>query len=272
VVALDAVESAGDAVLNPGDGAAHVRATFRLVLFRPSVNEVLEGRVLASDATGILVSLSFFNNIFVPASAMDERCTFNVERGRFGMRQNDAVEFIEPGDTVRVKVTQLQFRDSIGPRAEDDAKEAKFVPTAEALSSEQDFRVVASMAMAGLGKVEWWEDRAAEESALAEAEAEARAEAADTGVAEVGSQRGPQTRGPGAAKAAEARAGSRLAAVAPAAGVATAAAAAAAAASSSQGADADDESVPEQDGELVMDDNDGNGDDGDDGNGGGGED
>lgn len=49
-----------------GDGGSHHDCAFRLVVFRPFVEEVCIGRILKSTADGIQVSLGFFEDIFIP--------------------------------------------------------------------------------------------------------------------------------------------------------------------------------------------------------------
>jgi len=59
--------SVGPGVCVAGDGGSHHECAFRLVVFRPFVEEVCLGRVVRSTADGIQVSLGFFDDIFVPA-------------------------------------------------------------------------------------------------------------------------------------------------------------------------------------------------------------
>jgi DNA-directed RNA polymerase III subunit RPC8 len=50
-----------------GDGGAHHECEFRLIVFRPFVEEVCLGRITKSTAEGIHVSIGFFVDIFIPA-------------------------------------------------------------------------------------------------------------------------------------------------------------------------------------------------------------
>ena len=51
----------------PGDGGSHHECIFRLVVFRPFVEEVCIGKIVKSTPDGIQVSLGFFQDIFIPA-------------------------------------------------------------------------------------------------------------------------------------------------------------------------------------------------------------
>jgi DNA-directed RNA polymerase III subunit RPC8 len=63
----------------PGDGGSHHECLFRLVVFRPFVEEVCIGKIVKSSAEGVQVSIGFFQDIFIPAywmlrpSCYDER-------------------------------------------------------------------------------------------------------------------------------------------------------------------------------------------------------
>jgi len=65
------VTQIGDGVCVPGDGAAHHEVVFRLVIFRPFVEEVCVGHIVESSEEGIKVALGdFFSDIFIPAYFM----------------------------------------------------------------------------------------------------------------------------------------------------------------------------------------------------------
>ena len=52
----------------PGDGGAHHECLFKLVIFRPFVEEVCLGTIVKSTPEGIQVSLgNFYHDIFIPA-------------------------------------------------------------------------------------------------------------------------------------------------------------------------------------------------------------
>ncbi len=67
------LETVGAASVFPGDGSAHADVVFRMVVFRPSEEEVLVGTVKSSDPVqGVKVTLEFFDAITVPPSMLPE--------------------------------------------------------------------------------------------------------------------------------------------------------------------------------------------------------
>jgi len=71
----------GNGVCVAGDGGSHHECKFRLVVFRPFVEEVCLGKIKKSSAEGVQVSLGFFDDIFIPAYWMLRPSTFEQKTG-----------------------------------------------------------------------------------------------------------------------------------------------------------------------------------------------
>jgi DNA-directed RNA polymerase III subunit RPC8 len=66
VISLFDVLTVGSALIHAGDGSAHFEIVFRVVVFKPFVGEIIEGKVTECSSEGIRISLEFFDNIVVP--------------------------------------------------------------------------------------------------------------------------------------------------------------------------------------------------------------
>lgn len=115
----------GDGVCVPGDGAAHHEVVFRLVVFRPFVEEVCVGTIQSCDEEGIIVSLGeFFYDIFIPAywmlspSSYDKGSELWVWTPDYGEddedeeedEEDDAQKYeMEIGAEIRFKVKGINF-------------------------------------------------------------------------------------------------------------------------------------------------------------------
>ena len=53
-VAVVGLDSIGDPLIYPGEGASHTVCSFRLAVFRPFRNQVLVGTLINCDATGLV--------------------------------------------------------------------------------------------------------------------------------------------------------------------------------------------------------------------------
>jgi len=64
-----------------GQAGAHHHCSFRLIVFRPFVEEVCIGRVLRSTSQGLVVTLGFFEDIFIPSHWMLKPSLFEESTG-----------------------------------------------------------------------------------------------------------------------------------------------------------------------------------------------
>jgi DNA-directed RNA polymerase III subunit RPC8 len=66
VICVNDFTTVEDAIIYSGDGGAHHRVAFRLLVFRPFVGEICVGTIVSSDHNGLRLSLDFFEDIRVP--------------------------------------------------------------------------------------------------------------------------------------------------------------------------------------------------------------
>lgn len=66
-ICLYDIISNSDGIVKAGDGCAYVTVEFRLVVFRPFIGEVLTGKIASCSEAGIKVTLTFFDDIFIPS-------------------------------------------------------------------------------------------------------------------------------------------------------------------------------------------------------------
>ena len=60
----------------PADGAAQYEISFRMVVFRPFVGEILLGTIRSADETGLSVTMDFFDDIEIPAHFLQKPCEY----------------------------------------------------------------------------------------------------------------------------------------------------------------------------------------------------
>lgn len=95
--------SIGDPYLYPGAGSSIQVVTFRLVVFRPFVGEVLIGKVLSSNKDGIKLTMDFFDDIFIPFAHLQQPSQFNTALNVWTWKyetDGDAEYALQPGDEV----------------------------------------------------------------------------------------------------------------------------------------------------------------------------
>eukprot|EP00050_Salpingoeca_kvevrii_P018023 m.70169 g.70169 ORF g.70169 m.70169 type:complete len:197 (-) comp7863_c0_seq2:966-1556(-) len=151
-IALHDLLSVGDAFLLPGDGKAHVKVEFRFVIFRPRIGEVLIGTVRQSDETGVRLGLTFFEDIMIPAHAMQAGSYFDVNEQLWVWPVEGQLAYIEKADQVRFRVTQEIFVD-ITPLAAPPKGPNSEQPE---VKKQSPYSIEGTIKAVGLGVLNWW--------------------------------------------------------------------------------------------------------------------
>lgn len=156
---LDVLEL-GDSYVIPGDAGSHTKTKFSAIVFRPFVDEVLVGKIKSSDSSGITVTLGFFDDVFIPATAMPHPSRFDEKEQRW-VWEVEAEEgknelAMDVDDDIRFRVVSETFTDTspTGP-----------VGTAGGQAAEGDvedggkrcpYLLMGSINESGLGLLCWW--------------------------------------------------------------------------------------------------------------------
>ena len=69
-LALHRIQTKLTTVNNSGDGASHTRVKFRMLVFRPDLEEVIVGKIKNCSKEGVHISLEFFDDILIPADSL----------------------------------------------------------------------------------------------------------------------------------------------------------------------------------------------------------
>ena len=147
----------GDPFIFPGDGASHVEITFRMVVFRPHIGEILTGTIRSCNEDGIEVSMKFFDDILIPATTEEDseaaRCMqpntrFDSKERLWVWQYGDNELFLDEGEQIRFRVAKDMFTDTHGQGAnpEDAVGSAAVAP----------YQITASINDFGLGCTSWW--------------------------------------------------------------------------------------------------------------------
>ncbi|XP_010278155.1 PREDICTED: DNA-directed RNA polymerase III subunit RPC8-like [Nelumbo nucifera] len=137
-----------DGFIYPGDGASTYTVQFRLVMFRPFVGEIIVGKLKSSDANGLKLSISFFDDIHIPVHLLPNPSSLmpnpeNKHQGVWSWEFQDEQYPIDGKDEIRFRVHSISYP----PIPIEQEKEAKpFAPMV----------ITGSLDYDGLGPISWW--------------------------------------------------------------------------------------------------------------------
>lgn len=147
--------------LKPGDGSPYINVTFRALVFKPFVGEIITGWISKCTAEGIKVSLSgMFDDIFIPQSMMFEGSYYSVSDNAWVWPMDEETKlYFDINEKIRFRVEQEVFLD-VKPK----------VPKERQLEEQQDqdeekvivekppaYALLGSCQTDGMGLVSWWE-------------------------------------------------------------------------------------------------------------------
>jgi len=165
-----------DSFIFPGDGSSHTKVSFRFVVFRPFIDEVILGVVKSSNSDGIFASVDFFDEIFVPGNLLQSPSKFDEkEQLWYWEYENEDGKhplYIELGETIRFRVIGESFVDT-SPTGPKDAsvieaanpmhqhklqqqQQQQLVETASKEEKRIPYSLTASVSEPGLGLLSWW--------------------------------------------------------------------------------------------------------------------
>jgi len=166
-IAIYDVVRIGESHLYTGNAAHHTDVDFRVVIFRPFVGEVLMGKMVSCDETGVRISLDFFDEIYVPSNMLQPASEWDEREKVFVWKYGDDSLYFDMLNKVFFRVDQLLFREPSNEASTSAAPSLTMgrpttpEPTAagDAAAKPQEqpvLRIVAGMDKSGLGCVQWW--------------------------------------------------------------------------------------------------------------------
>eukprot|EP00727_Mastigamoeba_balamuthi_P001937 m51a1_g11740 putative dna-directed rna polymerase (217) ;mRNA; r:149361-150312 len=160
------VLSMRNALVYSSEPACHVHATFRLVVFRPPVGAVLAGTVKRAWASGLQISLGFFDDCIISSANMPKPSLFSDVEKLWYWNYNDNQLWMEIGQEIRFRVEDVIFQapksqpKPVTPSAGDgDAEPEAPAPQLAYDAESLPMVVLGLMEEPGLGMVSWWQDQ-----------------------------------------------------------------------------------------------------------------
>jgi len=146
IVAVLGVDEIGEGHILAGDGAIYYHVTFDAIVFKPEMQEIIEGEVVEIVKFGAFLSLGPFDGLLHVSQITNEYISYDEKNARLVSKESN--KSLGEGDKVRARIIAVSLN-------EKEPRESKIGLT---------------MRQTGLGRLEWLEaNHKAEVSAKAEA-------------------------------------------------------------------------------------------------------
>lgn len=133
-VLVSNVEPIGEGRIVHGDGAIYQNVKYDSLVFRPMLQEVIEGTVVEVLKFGAFVRFGPLDGLLHISQIMDDRIDIDTENGR--LLGKDTKRDLKVGDTVRARIVALSLNER----------------------SPRESKIGLTMRQPGLGKLEWIEE------------------------------------------------------------------------------------------------------------------
>jgi DNA-directed RNA polymerase subunit E' len=111
VVAVTKAKKIGEGRVVMGDGSAYFKAELDLLIFKPAVHEIVEGKVNEITEFGAFVSLGAMEGLIHVSQIMDEYLNYDAKGRQFVAKESK--RSLKAEDTVLARVVTVSLKGSI---------------------------------------------------------------------------------------------------------------------------------------------------------------
>ncbi len=129
VVDVLEVLTVDDGIIIPGDGAAYYKSIFKLVVFKPELQEIVYGKIQEITNFGAFIDMGVLRGMIHISQTMDDFVSFSKTGSLTG---KDGKRSLNVGDNCMARVVAISFKG-------------------------EDPKIGLTMRQPGLGKIEWVE-------------------------------------------------------------------------------------------------------------------
>lgn len=178
MISFREVVSFKDSSILPVDGSSHTDVIFRYIVFRPEIGSLLTGKIKSCSRDGIIVTLGFFDDIFIPKDELQHPSRFEETEQAWVWEypvedsEQDSKHdlFMDVGETIKFRIIDEEFTES-EPTGPPETEPSNTNQTPDN-SRPPPYRIIGAINESGLGIESWWTQNQDEEAADEEDEEE----------------------------------------------------------------------------------------------------
>jgi len=107
------VDEIGEGVIITGDGAIYYNCTFRLLTFKPELQEVVMGKVHDITNFGAFLNIGPVDGMIHISQTMDDHVSFSKDKVLIG---RDTKKTLKPNDICRARIIAVSYKDPSNPK------------------------------------------------------------------------------------------------------------------------------------------------------------
>ncbi|MEM5834944.1 MAG: DNA-directed RNA polymerase [Candidatus Aenigmatarchaeota archaeon] len=107
ILSVVSVDEIGEGKIVPGDPGVHYNAKFKLLAFKPEVNELVFGEVIDNTEFGSFVRIGPFDGLVHISQLMDDFVSYDSKNAIFLGKETKKT--LKEGDKVRARIISVSF-------------------------------------------------------------------------------------------------------------------------------------------------------------------
>ncbi|MGC9032109.1 MAG: DNA-directed RNA polymerase [Candidatus Woesearchaeota archaeon] len=128
VISVSEIESIGEGIIIPGDGAAYYETVLTLITYKPELKEVVLGKIKDIQDFGAFISIGPMEGMVHISQTMDDFVSFSKDKVLLGKQSKHSLKI---NDLCRARIIAISYKDINNPK------------------------IGLTMRQEGLGKLEW---------------------------------------------------------------------------------------------------------------------
>ena len=113
VIDVSSVDTIGEGVIIPGDGASYYDVSFELLTFKPELHEVVVGKIKDIADFGAFINIGPIEGMIHISQTMDDFVSFSKEKTLSGKESKKALKI---NDVCRARIIAVSFKDPLNPK------------------------------------------------------------------------------------------------------------------------------------------------------------
>ncbi|MEK6914263.1 MAG: DNA-directed RNA polymerase [Nanoarchaeota archaeon] len=107
VIGIISVMEVGNGVIIPGDGAAYYNSKFKLIAWKPELQEIVYGSIEEITNFGAFVNIGVMNGVIHISQTMDDYVTFSNTGTLFG---KDSKKILKKKDLCLARIVAISYK------------------------------------------------------------------------------------------------------------------------------------------------------------------
>ena len=113
VIDVSRIEDIGEGIIVPGDGAPYYDTTFKLLTFKPELQEVINGKIKDITDFGAFITMGPIEGMIHVSQTMDDFVSFSKDKVLIG---KDTKKSLKVNDKCKARIIAVSYKDIANPK------------------------------------------------------------------------------------------------------------------------------------------------------------